>query len=43
MQTLFLTVYVLMWPLIVAGVLFVISRAFTDEWRQARRSGRDLI
>lgn len=38
-----LTVYILMWPAIVAGVLFVISRGFLREWAAARREGRDLV
>ena len=38
-----LTIYVLVWPALVAGVLFVISRAFIAEWREARREGRDII
>lgn len=38
-----LTAYVLMWPLIVAGVLVVISRAFLHEWISARKEGRDII
>lgn len=43
MNTLILTAYILMWPLIVAGVLFVISRAFLHEWVTARKHGRDII
>ncbi|MDT0378292.1 MULTISPECIES: putative transporter small subunit [unclassified Streptomyces] len=43
MTTLALTVYILIWPVIVAGVLFVISRAFYREWAEARRNGRPLI
>jgi len=43
MSTFALSVYFLMWPVIVAGVLFVISRAFFSEWRAARREGRDII
>jgi hypothetical protein len=38
-----LTLYVLAWPVIVAAVLLVLSRAFFSEWREARREGRDLI
>ena len=37
-----LTVYVLIRPVLVAGALFVISRAFFNEWRQARRRGEDI-
>lgn len=43
MSPFWLSVYVLMWPVIVAGVLFVIARAFLSEWREARREGRDII
>ena len=43
MTTLLLSTYVLIWPVIVAGVLFVISRAFLKEWRDARREGRGII
>ena len=43
MSTMLLTVYVLMWPVIVAGVLFVLVRAFSREWRKAREEGRRLI
>ncbi|MEK8142505.1 putative transporter small subunit [Streptomyces sp. M10(2022)] len=43
MTTIALTAYILMWPVIVAGVLFVISRAFFREWAEARRNGQDMI
>lgn len=43
MSTTVLTIYVLMWPVIVAAVLFVISRGFFTEWAAARREGRDLV
>lgn len=43
MSTWLLTVYVLMWPAIVAGVLFVLVRGFMREWLAARREGRDII
>ena len=38
-----LTVYVLMWPVIVAGTLFIIVRGFLKEWAKARREGRQII
>ncbi|HLV03765.1 putative transporter small subunit [uncultured Georgenia sp.] len=38
-----LTVYVLMWPAIVAAVLFFIARGFFRDWRAARREGRPII
>lgn len=43
MTTLALSAYVLMWPVIVAVVLFVISRGFFREWAEARRKGERII
>lgn len=43
METFFLTVYVLIWPVIVAGTLLVIARGFFKEWTGARREGRSII
>ena len=43
MEAFFLTVYVLMWPVIVAGVLFVIARAYFREVAEAKREGRQII
>lgn len=43
MSTVVLTIYVLMWPVLVAAVLYVISRGFVKEWVAARRKGEDLI
>lgn len=43
METLLLTVYVLIWPVIVAGTLYVISRGFIKEWVESRREGRSII
>jgi hypothetical protein len=41
--TIALSAYILIWPVIVAVVLFVISRAFYREWAEARREGRHMI
>jgi len=38
-----LTIYVLMWPVVVAGTLALIVRAFTKEAKQAREEGRSII
>lgn len=38
-----LTLYVLIWPVIVVGVLAVIVRAFWKEAREAKREGRSII
>lgn len=43
MTTFWLTLYVLIWPVLVAGTLWVVARAFLAEWRQARREGRSII
>ncbi|MBV7672158.1 putative transporter small subunit [Streptomyces halstedii] len=43
MTTFALSAYVLVWPVLVAVVLFVISRSFFREWAEARRKGEDLI
>ncbi|MHA7268875.1 putative transporter small subunit [Arthrobacter glacialis] len=43
MTAFFLTLYVLIWPVIVAGVLYVLGKAFIQEIRDARREGRPLI
>ena len=38
-----LTIYFLIWPVIVAGVLVYIARGFIADWRVARREGRRLV
>ncbi|GEO91480.1 putative transporter small subunit [Kocuria flava] len=43
MTSFLLTVYVLVWPLVVAGVLAVLCTAFGKEAAEARRQGRDLV
>lgn len=43
MTPMFLSLYLLIWPLIVAAVLSVILVAFGKEWRKARAAGRRLI
>ncbi|SJN15775.1 hypothetical protein FM104_00560 [Microbacterium esteraromaticum] len=43
MSTIALTVYVLMWPVIVAGTLTVIVRAFVKEARKAKAENRSII
>lgn len=39
----FLTLYVLACPIVVAGVLFVLVRAFWRELRRARAAGEPII
>jgi len=43
MTTFFLSLYVLIWPVIVAGVLVIIARAFFKELREARDRGERII
>ena len=43
LSTIALTAYLLMWPVIVAGTLTVIIRAFVKEARQAKAEGRSII
>ncbi|EQM74564.1 putative transporter small subunit [Microbacterium maritypicum] len=43
METILLTAYVLVWPIIVVGVLTVVIRAFVKDAKEARREGRDII
>lgn len=43
MTTFFLTLYILMWPVVVAGVLFIIARAFFKEMKEARERGETII
>lgn len=43
MGTLALSLYVLVWPVIVGAVMFFIARGFIAEWLKARRNGEDLI
>jgi len=43
MNTLLLTTYVLIWPVVVIGTLTVIVRAFVKDARKAKREGRQII
>lgn len=43
MSPLFLTIYMLICPVIVIGVLGVILTAFLKELRKAKREGRGII
>lgn len=43
MSTIALTAYVLVWPVIVAGTLTVIVRAFVKEAKQAKAEDRSVI
>ncbi|MCF7646547.1 putative transporter small subunit [Bacillus subtilis] len=43
MSPMLLTAYVLVWPVIVAGVLLFLLRSFFSEWAEARRENRPII
>ena len=43
MSPILLTIYVLMWPVIVAGVLFVLVRGFISELAESKRDGEAII
>lgn len=43
MTTALLTFYVLMWPVLVAMVLFTIVVGFYKDWKEAREQGVDLV
>lgn len=43
MENVLLTAYVMVWPVIVTGTLFVIVRAFVRELRKAKAEGRSII
>ena len=43
MTPILLTIYVLIWPVIVAGVLAVLVRGFVKEAAEARREGAPII
>jgi len=43
LSTIALTAYVLIWPVIVAGTLAVIIRAFVKEARKAKAENRSII
>lgn len=42
-MTLMLTIYVLMWPVLVAGILVTIARGFWKDAKEARQEGRSII
>ncbi|WP_028281171.1 putative transporter small subunit [Arthrobacter sp. H5] len=43
METILLTVYVLIWLVIVAGVLWTVCRGFLKYWAESRKAGRSII
>ncbi|WP_403021986.1 putative transporter small subunit [Salinibacterium sp. GXW1014] len=38
-----ITIYMLVWPVIVAGVLFTLVRGFLKDWKESRDAGRPII
>lgn len=43
MSPMILTAYVLIWPVIVAGVLFFLLRSAVKEWVIAKKHNRPII
>ncbi|MDQ0615694.1 hypothetical protein QF046_003335 [Microbacterium sp. W4I4] len=43
LSTVALTAYVLVWPVVVAGALYIIVRAFIKEAREAKAENRSII
>lgn len=39
----FLGIYILIWPAISAAILAMIWFGFVSEFREARRTGKDLV
>ncbi|MGO1394024.1 putative transporter small subunit, partial [Agrococcus casei] len=39
MSVIALTAYFLMWPVMVAVIMFTIARGFFKDWREARKNG----
>jgi hypothetical protein len=42
-MTIGLTIYVLMWPVIVAAILITIARGFFRDVSEAKKEGRPVI
>jgi len=42
-ETILLTLYVLVWPVIVLAVMSLLVKGFVADWREARREGRTLL
>ncbi|GAB3263145.1 putative transporter small subunit [Arthrobacter pigmenti] len=43
METVFLTIYVLMWPVIVGGILWTVCEGFVKDLLLSRKEGRPII
>lgn len=43
MTTFWITTYILVWPIVAAGVLAVLLRAMVRDAREARREGTELV
>lgn len=43
MQTLLITVYILVWPAMTAAVLAVLTRGVIKDYREARDSGTTVV
>jgi hypothetical protein len=43
MSTSWLTAYILVWPVIAAGVMATLLVSLMKDWRAARRSGQEMV
>ena len=43
MSVAWLTAYILVWPVIAAGVMGVLLVSLVKDWREARRSGQEMV
>ncbi|WP_227870618.1 putative transporter small subunit [Orrella marina] len=43
MSSFWITFYILIWPVISAGVLAVLLFSLVKDWLKARKSGRDMV
>lgn len=43
MSTFWITAYILVWPIVAAGVLGVLILSMLRDWRVARREGHELV
>lgn len=43
MSSFWITFYILIWPVISAGVLVVLLFSLVKDWLKARQSGQDMV
>jgi len=43
MQDIFMTAYILIWPVLVGIMMFVMGRGVVRDFTRARRNGEDMV